>query len=119
MNIPLFIPNREWLLRNVHLEQFRIRLKNVIENEVPTVLWAPPREGWAKDHPFSPLPVDPSYNEREQLLAGLYWSDWLELLQFPYLQHFGSIPQLLHQIRTADFASISRSMEQANNQMLL
>lgn len=115
-NTPLFIPGRDWLINSVMLEQFEIRCKELLH--MPAEKWAPSFDN-LRGHPYSPMLLGPGYSPRQRLGAALYWASWSELLFYPNVKHFDSLPQLVRQLSLTNFAGISRAMASTNREMLL
>lgn len=115
-NTPLFIPARDWLISAVMLQQFDIRCRDLLNR--PRDEWAPSHEG-TKLHPWSPMILGPDYAPREKLAAALYWGRISELLYYPHVVRFHSVPDLLEKASAADLPAASRNMALVNRKLLL
>lgn len=119
VNIPLLLPDRNWLISQVMLNALTVRCNDLWK--LPRKDWAPPVEKKAP-HPYSSMLLGDAagpYFERQQISAALYWGTASELLYYPHILRFESLPGILVALSAADFPSISRKMASLNRELYM
>jgi len=107
MHVPTFMPNAEWLLRLPLIAPFgSFAHKGALPPEER--LTDPPHDDYAYPSGNAvPAFFDPAATSARALFHWYHYSDYA---QYPHIVRCGSIPELLRQVRLADFAQISRQM---------
>lgn len=115
MNMPLLMPSESDSL--LHAAVWQEKLYNNLKT-IPGKNWLPRSKFWMQRHPFSPWPPHDSRtglgDGSEYARASMYWVQWLEFFQWPFVQHYHGIPHLLELARTSHFDTISWKMADFN-----
>jgi len=111
MNIPLFFPSKELLLK------WNIEHWVLLERTLPPGIRNP------RSHSFSPHPSQrhiPCPNDNHNVEAMKYWLQFADYYTLPHITYFNSTPHLaviLQQISTHDLNAISWQMKNFNDKL--
>lgn len=108
MAMPLFMPNRAWAYRLVFDAEGN--LGSTTSQYVDVSPACDASQGCAaKPHPHPPF-------EFTTLASRSYWYDYSSFAQFPHINSFSSIPELLHMLVAVDLTKASAAMKAFNDQ---